>query len=198
MVIGTVPSLQEHQRVFRTIELVSVTIFAIEYLLRLWSADERIKTALRPLMLVDLLVLIPSFMVGFFDLRFARSFRLIRMLKLTRHSKALELVAEVLKRKKDELMSTAFVALLLLTVSSSLIYFAEHPHQPEAFSSIPAAMWWGVATLTTVGYGDVTPITTAGKIIGTFVAFIGIGLFAMPAGILASGFTQVMSERAKK
>jgi len=147
------------------------------------------------MMLIDLVAIVPSYLPTSLDLRAVRAFRLIRLLKLTRHSASLTLVLEVLKRKRDELLSTAFVAALLLVVSSSLMYYAENATQPEVFSSIPAAMWWGVVTLTTVGYGDVYPVTLVGKLIGAVVAMTGIGLFAMPAGILGSGFMEVFTER---
>lgn len=128
-----------------------------------------------------------------FDMRFIRGirlFRLIRLLKIGRYSSSLRTLINVLKRKKEELIISVFSIFILLIIVSSLMYFIEHKAQPEAFSSIPASMWWGIITLTTVGYGDVYPVTIVGKLYGSFIAFLGIGLFALPAGILASGFAE--------
>jgi voltage-gated potassium channel len=104
----------------------------------------------------------------------------------------------VLRLKKEELMIMFFAITILLVISSSLVYEAENEAQPEAFSSIPAAMWWGVVTLGTVGYGDMFPVTPIGKLIGSFVVILGIGLFALPTGILASGFAEVLAKRKEE
>ena len=159
---------------------------------------DRVRFMCTPMMLIDLVAIVPSYLPVFIDLRAIRAFRLIRLLKLTRHSASLTLVQRVLGRKRDELLSTAFLAALLLVVSSTLMFYAEHRAQPEAFESIPASMWWGVAALTTVGYGDVYPITPLGKIIGVIVATTGIGLFAMPAGILGAGFVELFTEQRER
>ena len=119
-----------------------------------------------------------------------RLIRLFRLFKLGRYSAAIKLFGRVLKAKREELFITAFAIFIILTISSSLLYYVEHKAQPEVFSSIPAAMWWGVATLTTVGYGDIYPITTLGKFLGAIISLLGIGLFAMPAGILSAGFIE--------
>jgi len=128
-----------------------------------------------------------------FDMRFVRGirlFRLIRVLKIGRYSTSLRTLVNVFKRKKEELIISVFSMFLLLIIVSSLMYLIEHNAQPEVFSSIPASMWWGIITLTTVGYGDVYPVTIVGKFCGSFIALLGIGLFALPAGILASGFAE--------
>ncbi|MFB6352346.1 MAG: ion transporter [Bradymonadaceae bacterium] len=203
VIIATMPSMAWLQPVFRSIEVVSVAVFTIEYFARVWCIGEeleqpilgRIRFALRPMMLIDLVALVPSYLPMALDLRFARAFRLIRLLKLTRHSESLQIVVNVLSSKREELASSGFIAFILLLVSSSAMYYAEHSVQPKAFSSIPATMWWGVETLTTVGYGDVVPQTALGKFIGMIVAIIGIGLFALPAGILASGFSEEVEKR---
>lgn len=203
VIFSTMPELSGYHRVFFAVERISVALFTVEYLLRIWAIGEevehpvwgRVRYALRPLMLIDLIAVAPGYFAGALDLRFARSLRLIRILKLTRHAQAFSLIGEVLHRKRLELFSTALISGLLLIMASGLVYFAEHAAQPEAFSSIPEAMWWAAMTMTTVGYGDVTPVTTAGKIIGALVALMGVGFFAMPAGILASGFSQVIEER---
>jgi len=114
-----------------------------------------------------------------------------------RYSKAALMLKRVLKEKKEELVLIVFVVLLLLIIFSSLMYFIEKEAQPEAFSSIPAAMWWGIITLTTVGYGDVYPITPLGKILGALIAFLGIGMFALPAGIFGSGLVEAIQKKEK-
>jgi voltage-gated potassium channel len=127
------------------------------------------------------------------DLRFLRILRLLRLLrvlKLGRYSTSMSLVARVFKRKWPDLAAALIVLLVMLVLASSLMYYVERDVQPVAFSSIPAAMWWGVATFTTVGYGDVYPQTPLGKMLGSVIAVLGIAFFALPAGILASGFSE--------
>jgi len=150
--------------------------------------------------LVDLLAILPFYlpMLLPIDLRFLRALRLMRLfrlLKMGRYVKSLRLMRHVLARRKEELLITLFSVLLLLVLSSSLMYFIEREAQPDKFASIPAAMWWGIATLTTIGYGDMYPVTALGKILGGFIALLGIGLFALPAGILASGFAAEIQQR---
>jgi voltage-gated potassium channel len=185
--------------VFLAIELASVAIFTAEYVARLWSVGPGLTPRVRFIFsffaLLDLLAILPFYVpaVLAMDLRFLRAIRLVRLvrvLKLARYSQSLRLLGAVFRSKKSDLTITAFVVLILLVCASSALYIAEHEAQPESFSSIPAALWWGVVTLTTVGYGDIYPITLAGKVIGALVAFLGIGMFALPTGILASGFTR--------
>lgn len=198
---------------FKIFEVFSVVVFTIEYYLRLWSctADKRferpvmgrIRFAWTPLALVDLMAILPFYLPMIFpiDLRFIRAvrlFRLFRLFKLGRYSNSLKTLGNVFKAKKEELIITIFAVSILLVFTSSLIYFVEREAQPQAFSSIPSAMWWGVATLTTVGYGDIYPITPIGKFFGAIIAILGIGMFALPAGILASGFAEEMQRRRKR
>jgi voltage-gated potassium channel len=118
-----------------------------------------------------------------------------RVAKLARYSTSLQLVGKVVQAKKHELSVTLFVLFLMLVIASCLIYYAEHEAQPDVFSSIPAAMWWGVATLTTVGYGDAYPVTATGKLIASIMAVLGVGMFALPAGILGGGFMEAVQQR---
>ena len=199
-----------YETLFHTFELFSVIVFTGEYLLRIWSCVERegfagpLKGRLRfsftPLAIVDLLAILPFYLPMIFpiDLRLLRGlrlFRLFRLLKMGRYSQSLKTVGAVLKAQKEELMITVFAVLILLVFASSLLYFVEHQAQPDEFSSIPHSMWWAVAALTTVGYGDMLPITPLGKFLGAIIAFLGIGIFALPAGILASGFNEVIQKR---
>ncbi|MDM7912762.1 MAG: ion transporter [Methanotrichaceae archaeon] len=197
---------------FRIFELFSVAVFSVEYVLRLWTCtvDPRLRDPIRgrlryvitPLAIIDLLAVLPFYLYFILpEMRFLRAvrlFRLFRVLKLARYSESLQTFVDVLKLKKEELGVMFFAILILLIVSSSLMYEAEHEAQPEAFSSIPAAMWWGIVTLATVGYGDVYPKTAMGKFIGSIVVILGIGLFALPTGVLAAGFAEVLQRRKEE
>lgn len=198
-----------YQSIFYYSELFIVAAFTIEYLLRLWTCVEdkrysgplmgRLKFVTSPLAVIDLLAILPFYLVLIpFDLRFLRLFRIVRLLKLSRYSKSFKTLGAVLKAKKEELLVTVFIVGVLLIIASSLMYYAERGTQPDVFSSIPEAMWWGVVTLTTVGYGDIYPVTPIGKILGAMIAFLGIGLFALPAGILGSGFVDEMQKKRQK
>ncbi|MFO7957181.1 MAG: RyR domain-containing protein, partial [Candidatus Brocadiia bacterium] len=121
---------------------------------------------------------------------------LLRVFKLARYAQPLRTLGGAIRAKKKELWVAVSVVFVLLVIASSMMYFAERDAQPEAFSSIPAAMWWGVVTLTTVGYGDVYPVTLVGKCIGALISLLGIATFALPAGIIAGGFTEELHRRA--
>ena len=198
---------------FYWFEVFSVVVFTIEYVARIWSAIEdqdyqgpisgRVKFASRPLLIVDLLAIAPFYLSAAgvtTDLRFLRALRLVRfvrLLKLARYSDSMRAMGAVLQRKKPDILIALFANIILLVIASSVMYFIEHPHQPEAFPSIPETMWWGVVTLTTVGYGDVVPVTPLGQLVGAIVALLGIGLFALPASILASGFIEEARSQAR-
>lgn len=205
VMLATVGPLYEaHQMAFYNFEVISVAIFSVEYLGRLWSCtlDQdytnpitgRLRFASRPFLVIDLLAILPFFLSGFLiDLRFLRSLRLLRffrLLKLARYSESMQRFGYVIREKREDLTVAVAATIILLLVSASLMYFAERGAQPEQFSSIPAALWWGVVTLTTVGYGDVYPITILGRILGAVIAILGVGLVALPASILASGFIE--------
>jgi voltage-gated potassium channel len=203
VVLGSVESLEaQYGTLFDYFESFSVAVFLAEYLLRVWSCTAvlhyrsptmgRLRFMLTPLAIIDLLSILPTLLVWTgIDLRFLRMLRLVRMLrlaKLGRYSEALQLMGHVLKQKRESLLLSLAVMLLVLVVSSSLIFMTEHDQQPEAFSSIPASMWWGIMTLTTVGYGDIYPITPVGKLLGAFISICGIAMFALPTAILGSAF----------
>lgn len=205
VVLQTVPRLHaRHAVAFAWFEAASVAVFGAEYALRLWACgvDPRYAGGLRgrlrymvtPMALVDLVAILPFFLAAAgVDLRFVRAFRLMRLFVLAkagRYVTALRLFAVVIRSRREELVLTTFILGLLLLVASSLMYFVEHPAQPEVFSSIPAAMWWAVATLTTVGYGDVYPVTVVGRVLASCVAVLGIGFFALPTAILGTGFVE--------
>lgn len=207
VILETVESIKAQYGVMiEVFEVFSVAVFTVEYVIRLWASVEkeagqpiisRLKFALSPMAIIDLLAIMPFYLPLFvqIDLRYLRALRLmriVRILKLGRYSKSLKLLTHVLKDKMPDLIVTASVGFVLLTVSASAMYFFENKAQPEVFSSIPAAMWWAVSTLTTVGYGDVFPITMGGKIFGSFVAVLGVGLIAIPAGILGAGLIEAI------
>jgi voltage-gated potassium channel len=194
---------------FALFEACSVLVFAGEYAARLWSCVEapcsrgpvrgRLRYALRPLALVDLMAIVPFLAtLGTADMRVLRALRLlrlVRLLKLGRYLAALTLLKRVVHAKREELvMSTALTSVLLI-VASSIMYFAETDAQPDKFSSIPASMWWAISTLTTVGYGDVYPVTVLGRVAGGFLSLLGIGLFALPTAILGSGLVEAVQRR---
>ena len=195
-------------------EVFSVVVFSIEYLLRFWIADleydtgsslsKRIKFSFSFYGLIDLFAILPFYLplVFPFDLRvlrILRLFRLLRVFKLGRFSKSMKTISSVLKETKSELAITVFVAFILLILSSTLMFYVENEAQPEKFENIGQAMWWAVATLTTVGYGDVYPVTGLGKFLSAIIALIGIGFVALPAGIISSAFIErVQAEKEKK
>jgi voltage-gated potassium channel len=213
VVLETVASIHEQfARAFYVTEVFSVAVFSIEYVLRLWAAVEepryahpimgRLRFALTPLALIDLLAVLPFFAHGLIkaDLRFVRGVRLIRLarvFKLGRYSNGLAIYARIVRDKREELVTSLALLCLLLLMSSSLMYFFEHIAQPNAFSSIPAAMWWGIITLTTIGYGDIYPVTPVGKIFGAIIAIVGVGFVALPSAILVSGMMEQMELRKK-
>jgi voltage-gated potassium channel len=193
---------------FKTSEFFISIIFTIEYILRLWTADfiftnlgkiaSRIKFILTPITVIDLLAIIPFYLQLFYPidlgyLRVLRLIRVIRIFKLERYTNTVTLFSKVFKNKRDELLITLSVALILILISSILIYYLEHNVQPEAFPNVISAFWWAVVTLTTVGYGDIYPITAGGRILGGFIALLGIGLVALPTGIIGSGFMHELS-----
>lgn len=211
VVLETVPSIEARLASFFWVsELVSIAIFTLEYCLRVWAAVEDPRYARRFLgrlrymasifALVDLFAIIPFYLPHLFkcDLRFLRGLRLLRLIrvvKLGRHSDALDMYGQILLQKRAELaVSMALLALLLLMASSAM-YFLEHEAQPHQFSSIPAAMWWGIVTLTTIGYGDVVPVTVWGRVFGSFIAVIGVGFVALPSAILVSGMMEQLELR---
>jgi len=210
VVLETEPMIGSHsERFFNGFEMFSVAIFSIEYLLRIWSCTSdpkykdarfgRLRFATTPLAIIDLLAILP-FYLSFIplDLRFLRVVRLTRILrlaKLGRYSAALTLMGRVVRTRKEELVITTALMAALLLVASALMYYVENPSQPDSFSSILNTMWWAVATLTTVGYGDVYPVTSLGRLLASVVAILGIGFFALPIGILGSGFVEEVHNR---
>ena len=196
--IQTLPNLSASTiQILDFIELVSVLVFSLEYLLRILFSPRPIRFIFSFFGLIDLIAILPfylSFGADLRSLRAVRLFRLLRLLKFLRYGDTLQNLKDAFKNVKKELILFSFATLLLIYFSSVGIYYFENEAQPEAFSSIFSAMWWSVATLTTVGYGDIYPITAGGKIFSTFVVFIGLGLVAIPTGLVASSLTQALKK----
>ena len=197
------------QTAFDVIEAVSIVIFTAEYLLRLWTAPlqyptktpavARLKYVFSFMAIIDLLAILPFYlpMVFPFDLRVLRAMRMIRLLrlmKINRYTNALYVIGQVFKAKATQLISSVMVVGLLMLISSVLMYYIENPVQPEIFENAFSGLWWAVATFTTVGYGDIYPITWAGRIVSAIIAMLGIGMVAVPTGIISAGFIETMDK----
>jgi len=208
LIIMTLPGMEpDALAMIWGMEHLIIGLFCVELMLRLGAALESHRyrgygTALAHffsswLNWVDIFVVVSFFLDTHLGERFAvlRIFRLVRILSLifktSRFSKSLQTLGHVIRIKGADLVTTLLLVLILLLISATLMYYVESSVQPESFASIPDTMWWAVATLTTVGYGDVYPVTALGKLIAAFIAILGIGLFALPAGILGSGYLEV-------
>lgn len=170
-------------------------IFTVEYLLRLWVSEKRLRFVFSPMAIIDLIAILPWYLGLFLPinasaLRVLRVIRLIRLLKIGHYTDALSVVARVLRKKASQLTASLIVIGLLLIVASTFMYLAEQGVQPDKFPNALSGLWWAVVTITTVGYGDVYPITFAGKVLGAAVALLGVGLVAVPTGIISAGFTE--------
>jgi len=211
VIVGTVPAIEARWgAALEAFELFSVTLFALEYGLRVWSCREaapfarplrgRLRFMLTPMALIDLVAFLPALLPWLgLDMRYVRILRLARLLrlaKLGRYSEAMQRLMLAIQLKREELVLSVVLMLLMLIIASSLMYAVEHDAQPAGFSSIPGTMWWGIMTLTTVGYGDVYPITALGKFFAALIAVMGVGLFAMPVGIIGSAFISMDTAKA--
>ena len=212
VIVGSVDWIErEWARELQVFEVFSVGVFTIEYLGRLYScvADPhfshpitgRLRYMAHPLALIDLLAVLPFYLpfLGL-DLRFVRMFRLFRIFrvaKLGRYSTAWKMIGGVLRKQREELIVSGLIMILLIVMSASVMYFVENEAQPQKFSDIPSAMWWAVATLTTVGYGDIYPITSLGKILGSLIQISGIAFFALPTAIIGAGLIEELRSRRR-
>lgn len=193
-------------------EAIITVIFTIEYAARLWTAPllypdltsirARLRFVLSLSSLVDLVAILPFYIVLFIPLdmrvlRVIRVFRIFRLLKIDRYTTALNSVAAAIKSTASQLISALTVIFLLLVVSSVFMYLAEHDAQPETFDNALSGLWWAISTVTTVGYGDIYPITPIGKLLGAFIALLGVGLVAIPTGIISAGFSGQMKEQKR-
>jgi voltage-gated potassium channel len=217
IVLESVESIrQDHEAFFLQLELIAVAVFSVETLLRLWSAADdpryargngasraRLRYLFSPLALIDIAAVLPFYLayfgvVGDGSLLVLRSVRLLRILKLTRYSASFTVLMNVIRENARGLAAAFFLLNVVMLLAACGIYLFERQAQPVAFGSIPAAMWWAFATLTTVGYGDVTPITAAGRVFGASITVVGVGMVALPTAILASAFSERLRIRAQR
>ncbi len=210
-VLQTVPAYgRQYFAQFDAFEYFSVAVFTVEYLLRLWASPEdplvgdgrpfrnRFRYALRPMMVIDFFAIAPAYVqifMPFFDLRLLRLVRLLRLLKIARYSPAMSTLAHVIASERRALFGTLLLLLCSVVFAGAAMHAAEGGVQPEKFGNIPGAMWWAIATLTTVGYGDAVPVTVLGRLIAGATMIVGLGLFALPVGIIATGFVQEIHRR---
>lgn len=186
---------------FRVLEIVTVTIFCVEYLLRIWTAEylypqlSRGRARLRFLYsfdgVIDFLTILPFFFLsGFVVFRMLRVVRIFHLFRLNTQYDSFNVITSVLYEKRNQIMSSVFIILILIMASSLCMYSAEHEAQPEQFSNAFSGIWWAVSTLLTVGYGDIYPVTVLGKCMGILIAFLGVGAVAIPTGIISAGFVE--------
>jgi voltage-gated potassium channel len=207
VILGSVPEIDaEFSEELRWFEIITVLIFTVEYLLRLWVAPLKYKQSQRPKIkyissfygIVDLAAILPFYvsLFGFgVDLRVLRAARLLRILKISHYNTALQDLALAIYDERKSFVSAIYIFTVTLLITSSLIFFAENSKQPEDFRSIPDAIWWSLITLTTVGYGDVSPITPVGKIIGAITALLGVCTVALLTGIVGNAFSAQLSRK---
>lgn len=186
------------------LEIIFVFLFTVEYIIRIWTAEfiypnlspfrSRLRYARTPMAIVDLLSILPFFLplfgISSGTLQAIKIVRLLRIFKINRYTNSLSIIARVLKNRASLLFSSIIVILVLIFIAAMLMYDIEHQAQPEVFDNALSAMWWAMATITTVGYGDIYPITTLGRIISALITFLGIGLAAIPTGIISAGFIE--------
>jgi len=213
VMLETVPAIYNPNReFFYYFDILSVIIFSVEYILRVWSCVHdkryhhpvygRLKYMVSPGGMIDLLAILPFYLKVFihFDLRMLRIlrlFRFLRLFRLTAYMKAAKLITNVFRATFNQLMLGLVMVVILIILSSSIIYFIEHAKQPDVFTTIPDTIWWSVTTLTTVGYGDMVPTTMAGKTFTSFILIAGVALFALPAGIITAGFLEEIRKQKR-
>lgn len=211
VILESIPSVEaKYGHALSLFEVITVSVFSVEYVLRVWSSVERetvtgkspLRSRLRYMVsfhaIIDIIAILPFYFLTFglfgsVDMRFLRAVRLLRVLKLTRYSAAMNMVFITFRENGRALAAAFLILLTVMLLAASGMYYFERESQPEDFGSIPAAMWWAFATLTTVGYGDVTPVTVGGKVFGAMITVVGIGMVALPTSILASGYTQQLN-----
>ncbi len=196
--VQTLPGLSNEIRVVLwAFEVFSVAVFTIEYVLRVIVAEKTLSFVFSFYGLVDLLAILPFYVATGLDLRavrIVRLLRILRLLKVGRHIEAVERFAVALRSIREELVLFFCLSGSLVYLAASGIYYFEHTAQPDTFASVPHALWWAVATLTTVGYGDVYPVTVGGKMFTTVILFVGLGIVSIPTGLLASALTETVQE----
>ena len=200
--IETLPNLTaETINYLETFELVCIFIFSLEYLIRLYIAKNKLKFITSFYGIIDILAILPFYLTLGFDLRSARVLRflrLFRLVKLIRYNKAIRRFQTAFMMIKQELVMFSMVSLILFYLSAVGIYYFENSVQPESFSSVFSSLWWSVVTLTTVGYGDIVPITIGGRIFTFIILMIGLGIIAIPSGMISSALTEARAIEKKE
>lgn len=199
--VETVPTIDPALRKFLSwFEIFTVIIFTIEYFARIYISRPRLKYIFSFFGIIDLVSILPFYLASGLDLRTVRALRLLRLfriLKLARYSSAMRRYHRAFTIAKEELILFGAAAVIILFLASVGIYYFENPAQPENFSSVFSSMWWAMATLTTVGYGDVYPITAGGRVFTFFVLAVGLGVVAVPTGLIASALSKARDEEAE-
>lgn len=197
--IETIPSLSpETREILRISEIICVVVFTIEYILRIIVADRKLKFIFSFFGIIDLVAILPFYLAFGVDLRSLRAIRflrLFRILKLVRYNRAMNHFSRAMKTAKEEIQLFIFITLMLIYFSAVGIYYFENQAQPEHFTSIFDSLWWAIITLTTVGYGDVYPITVGGRVFTFVILMIGLGIVAIPTGIISSALTRTVDKK---
>ena len=204
--LETMDEFAAYRRFFVISEAVVVVIFTFEYILRLRESKPMWRYPLTPMAIIDLLAILPFYLQHLLAtalpsltvLRMLRLFRIFRLLKLARYSRSLQMLGEAVRRSGPELMVFMFIAAIIVVISAMGLYYAEHEKQPDVYSSIPDSIWWAIVTLTTVGYGDVYPTTTVGRVIASVVMLTGIGFIAVPTSLISSTMTELALEERQR
>ena len=197
--------------VFHVLEVITVIVFTVEYLLRIWTADllypeskhPRLRYCFSFMAVIDLLAIVHLYLPVFFvaDLRFLRMmrlfrlFRLLRVFKLGRYFEAFQVIVRVIRESGPQLVMSVVICFFVILFSAIVMYTVEHPVQPEQFPNVISSLWWAMCTLTTVGYGDVYPVTAVGRLFASFISLVGIGIIAIPTGIIAAGFNHAIGHQ---
>jgi len=209
MLLDTFDQLSDYFGLFRIIEIVCLVIFSIEYALRIWTADllhpelPKRKAVWKFLIsfdgIVDILTILPFFFLsGFVAFRMLRVVRIFHLFRINNSYDSFHVILTVVKEKKNQILSSIFIIFILMIASSLCMYSAEHEAQPEAFNNAFSGLWWSISTILTVGYGDIYPITVSGRILAIIIAILGVGVVAIPTGILSAGFVEQYTQLQKE
>lgn len=202
LILDTFDQLSAYDGIFRTVEIVTILIFCVEYALRIWTADllypeekKKSRAILKFIFsfdgLVDLLTILPFFFLsGMGAVRFLRVARIFHLFRINTQYESFQVITSVLKEKRNAILYSVFIIVVLILASSLTMYSVEHAAQPEAFKNAFSGIWWSVSTVFTVGYGDIYPVTVLGRVMGVIITFLGVGAVAIPTGILSAGFVE--------
>jgi len=208
MVLETFDQLAKFNRIFYVLEVITMALFVLEYLLRLWTADflypnQKREIAVLKFMIsfdgiIELLTILPFFFLsGFVAFRLLRVVRIFHLFRINSYTDSFNVIKSVLYEKRNQLLSSIFIIVVLMFASSLFMYSAEHNAQPGVFENAFSGLWWSMSTLLTVGYGDIYPITTIGRLMAIVIAFLGVGVVAIPTGIISAGFVEQYSKEQK-